>query len=255
MLRFLLAVIAIVLLWRLGSQDAWKDEVLIRSITIALIVAFVPIVFAYFCAREPFDYERAVRLEVQSERDRLADKLNSKLRLRLRPYAKRLQVGATSVSWGGSTQTMLTNINDVVAVSCQNTSSYTHNSVRAYLVEVRKILGTGEIVDLPLQEPIELPWSQDGIPPEKGIQLKPEAPQTIYVLALYQRALMMPYRDDLKNVAVEAHMMFRGNEKFHIKVCAYADDSPPQTIWLEVQNNNPENENADPKRVTVLEVL
>jgi len=255
LLRVIIAAIAIATIWLFGSQDAWRDEILVKVIPIALVVLCLPVVFAYFCVRTPYDFEHSIRERVTKERDDLAERLSSKLKLNLRPYACRLDRGSSLVTLGGSTQTLLTNYDDVVAISCRNISSATFQFVRAYLTEARRVSDDGKVEEIPLREPIELPWKVDGVLAENGgVMLRPESPQTIFVLALRQRALMQPFRRDLNSVEVSAHNMFNGNDQFQIKVCVYADNSPPEIIWLEVRNRNLKNENADPSLVEVREL-
>lgn len=67
MLKFILAIVIILVLWRFGSEDAAADEVLFRAAGMAFVVLLLPLTYIWFFLLEISESDRKLRNDQSAE--------------------------------------------------------------------------------------------------------------------------------------------------------------------------------------------
>lgn len=77
-IRLLLAAVAILAIWLLGSEDAYKDEMILRASLTLAVIALVPISFLIALVGAPYRTERDIRISAQTALTQLETKQDAR---------------------------------------------------------------------------------------------------------------------------------------------------------------------------------
>lgn len=73
-IRLVLAVVAVAVIWLVGSEDAYKDEIYLRLALTLGVLVLVPVVFALTLMGAPYRTERDLRLKYEGEHAAIEEK-------------------------------------------------------------------------------------------------------------------------------------------------------------------------------------
>jgi len=118
-----------------------------------------------------------------------------------------INFGTTLESLTGHRQTNLRGRENVLQVSCTNTSALRVVKCKATLLDVRRVEADGSLSDVGFRESIALSWSRDIKSKEFLADIEPGEARAIYILAAKPNETLVIYRDN--DIPIEYHQILR----------------------------------------------